>query len=53
MAGLPSFAPMLPVIVLVWRIRALIRRFLELQAVSPESAVPIATLAWLACWIGI
>jgi hypothetical protein len=39
MAGLASFAPILPIFVLVWRIRALIRRFQNLNAVAPESAV--------------
>jgi hypothetical protein len=44
MAGLPPFATAIPVLVFAWRLRALIRSFVRLQAVSPQSAVTPAAL---------
>ncbi|HKI01523.1 MAG TPA: hypothetical protein VKK31_06045 [Thermoanaerobaculia bacterium] len=44
MAGLPSLSPALPVAILAWRIRALLRRFETLHAVSPDSAVSLDEL---------
>src|SRR5215210_498099 len=44
MAGLPSFTPILPILIVVWRMRALIRRFQELNAVSPDSSVSLDVL---------
>ena len=44
MTGLPPFAPAIPVLVFAWRLRALLRSFVRLQAVSPQSAVTPAAL---------
>lgn len=44
MAGLRAFTPALPVVVLAWRIRTLIRRFATLAATSAGSALPLTSL---------
>lgn len=44
MTGLPSLAPVVAILVLAWRLRALVRAFVRLEAFSPESAVPATSL---------
>ena len=44
MARVPAFAPAIPFAVAAWRLRALLRSFYRLQAVSPASAVTAAAL---------
>ena len=46
MAVLPSLSPALPVAILAWRIRAMLRRFETLHAVSPDSAVSLDELSF-------
>jgi hypothetical protein len=44
MHGLASLVPALPILVVAWRLRMLVRAFKALGALSPDSAVPATSL---------